>query len=442
MPWATRPSAKLTVSSPTRTAPSSNTTSPGSTPQVSAAAHTPFIAAAAPQLMQMDSWQELSNPRDLTKIFQTPEYAGWRSLRESEDSRYVGLAMPRFLARLPYGSKTDPVEEFDFEESLGEDHIHVNIAGYQLRRVRAGRVEEAMRVVVGKPYHQTPVFSDEIEYLSAIEEGEYVSAGQALARLDGERLRLEMLAAKANLEQARSELARNTDLHDRGLISAAAFDNLQFTLEALQATYELRKLEHGYATIRAPISGYVASREIKPGQHLSVDEVAFRITDTSELIAYLHIPQAELEKFSAGHTANVEVASMPKDEFPATITRISPTIDTRNGTFRATAVIDNADGELAPGMFGRFTIAWEEHQKALVIPAAALIGEDEESAVYVVSDDQVTRRTIETGIETDGMIEILGGLDEQDIVVVVGHSGLRDGSKVLASNNGPGSFTG
>lgn len=91
--------------------------------QISAAAHAPFIAGGDPGLMQMDSWQELSNPRDLTKIFQTPEYAPWRSLRESEDSRYIGLAMPRFLSRLPYGAKTDPVEEFDFEEDVeGADH--------------------------------------------------------------------------------------------------------------------------------------------------------------------------------------------------------------------------------------------------------------------------------------------------------------------------------
>ncbi|HQC71592.1 MAG TPA: type VI secretion system contractile sheath large subunit [Candidatus Competibacteraceae bacterium] len=91
--------------------------------QIAAASHTPFIAAAAPTAMQMDSWQELSNPRDLTKIFQTPEYAAWRSLRESEDSRYIGLAMPRFLARRPYGAKSDPVEEFDFEEEVeGAEH--------------------------------------------------------------------------------------------------------------------------------------------------------------------------------------------------------------------------------------------------------------------------------------------------------------------------------
>jgi len=84
--------------------------------QIAAAAHAPFITGSDPAVMQMDSWQELTNPRDLTKIFSTPEYAAWRSLRESEDSRYLGLAMPRFLARLPYGAKDDPIEEFDFEE--------------------------------------------------------------------------------------------------------------------------------------------------------------------------------------------------------------------------------------------------------------------------------------------------------------------------------------
>jgi type VI secretion system protein ImpC len=95
----------------------------GQMAQISAAAHTPFITGADPGVFQMESWQELSNPRDLTKIFQTPEYAAWKSLRESEDSRYIGLAMPRFLSRLPYGAKTDPVEEFDFEEETAAgDH--------------------------------------------------------------------------------------------------------------------------------------------------------------------------------------------------------------------------------------------------------------------------------------------------------------------------------
>ena len=87
--------------------------------KIAAASHAPFITGASPNLMQMESWQELANPRDLTKIFTTPEYAAWRSLRESEDSKYIGLAMPRFLSRMPYGAKTNPVEGFNFEEDVG-----------------------------------------------------------------------------------------------------------------------------------------------------------------------------------------------------------------------------------------------------------------------------------------------------------------------------------
>jgi type VI secretion system protein ImpC len=95
----------------------------GEMAKIAAAAHAPLITGANPTLFQMDSWSELANPRDLTKIFQTPEYAAWTSLRESEDSKYVGLAMPRFLGRLPYGAKTDPVEAFAFEEDTdGSDH--------------------------------------------------------------------------------------------------------------------------------------------------------------------------------------------------------------------------------------------------------------------------------------------------------------------------------
>lgn len=87
--------------------------------QISAAAHAPFIAAADPSMMNLDSWQDLANPRDLTKIFSTPEYAAWRSFRESDDSRYVALTLPRVLSRSPYGPETNPVETFSFTEDTG-----------------------------------------------------------------------------------------------------------------------------------------------------------------------------------------------------------------------------------------------------------------------------------------------------------------------------------
>lgn len=91
----------------------------GEMAKVAAAAHAPFITGADPSLMQFESWQELANPRDLTKITSTPEYAAWNSLRNSEDSKYLGLTMPRFLGRQPYGANSNPVEEFAFEENTG-----------------------------------------------------------------------------------------------------------------------------------------------------------------------------------------------------------------------------------------------------------------------------------------------------------------------------------
>jgi type VI secretion system protein ImpC len=91
--------------------------------QVAAAAHAPFVAAASAGLFNWDSYTELSGPRDLAKIFQGADYAKWRSFRESEDSRYVALALPHILMRLPYGKDNVPVESFAFEENVdGKDH--------------------------------------------------------------------------------------------------------------------------------------------------------------------------------------------------------------------------------------------------------------------------------------------------------------------------------
>jgi type VI secretion system protein ImpC len=98
--------------------------------KIGAAAHAPFIAAASPKLLGMESWQELSNPRDIAKQFDATDYAAWRSFRDSSDSRYMALTMPRFLGRPLYGAKTEPVEEFDFEEEVGsgehDRHLWVN----------------------------------------------------------------------------------------------------------------------------------------------------------------------------------------------------------------------------------------------------------------------------------------------------------------------------
>lgn len=83
---------------------------------VAAAAHAPFLAAASPDLLSLESFTQLGQPRDLSKVFDTTEYVKWQSFRQSEDSRYVGLTLPHILMRLPYGKETSPVEAFHYEE--------------------------------------------------------------------------------------------------------------------------------------------------------------------------------------------------------------------------------------------------------------------------------------------------------------------------------------
>jgi type VI secretion system protein ImpC len=149
----------------------------GEMAKVASSAHAPFIAAAGPTLMQMESWQELANPRDLIKIFTTPPYAAWRSLRESDNARYIGLTMPRFLARQPYGAKTNPVEDFNFEENTaGTGHSKytwANSAYLMATNINRSfkcygwcasiRGVEGGGIVEGLPTHTGPTDDDDVD---------------------------------------------------------------------------------------------------------------------------------------------------------------------------------------------------------------------------------------------------------------------------------------
>jgi membrane fusion protein (multidrug efflux system) len=265
------------------------------------------------------------------------------------------------------------------------------------------------------------------------EEGDSVAEGEILARLDGERLRIEVRQAKARLEMATREYARMGQLQKRGLVSTAAVEGLKYELDALKASYNLLRLEYGYTEIRAPIAGIVSSRDIKLGTHVNPGTLMFSLTDTARLVAYLLIPQSELSRIASGHEARVHVDALPGQEFRATIARISPTVDMQNGTFRATAYIDNEDGRLAPGMFSRFSIAWEKHSDALLVPKVAIVREDNDSVVYVVRDGTASRRAVILGIEANDHVQILDGLDGSEQIVVTGQGSLRDGISVLAS---------
>ncbi len=263
-----------------------------------------------------------------------------------------------------------------------------------------------------------------------VEEGQFVEAGQVLAVLDGDRLRLEMERSKAALDKLRSTYRRNVALHERGLVAEGAFENLRFEMAALEAAYQLARLEHDYTRVRAPISGVVAGRIINPGTTVQAGQVLFRVTNLDNLVAYVHVPQRALHRFQAGQEARLSMAAWPGEQFPATVTRVSPTIDPATGTFRVTLAVPSRQGRLRPGMSGKLDIVYEIHRDALMVPEDALLAEDAETAVFVVDGRIAHRRTVATGLTSDGRIEILSGLTAGESVVVVGQGGLSDGAAV------------
>ena len=267
-----------------------------------------------------------------------------------------------------------------------------------------------------------------------VEEGDDVRSGQVLARLDGDRLKLEVMQAEANLRKSQRDHERNLDLKERGLISAGDFEKIKYEMDALEATYNLARLEYSYTEIKAPIDGVISDRFVKVGNTIDVNQPTFHVTSLEPLIAYLHVPEREYRRIERGQVAVIEVDALQGSEFQASVARISPVVDPATGTFKITVEVSDPSRRLKPGMFGRVKIVYDMHAQALQIPRSAIIDEAGETSVFIVEDEKAVRRLITTGFSNNGQIEILEGLTGTEKIVIVGQAGLKDGSKVSIIN--------
>ena len=263
-----------------------------------------------------------------------------------------------------------------------------------------------------------------------VEEGDVVTSGQVLARLDGDRLRLNLAEIKARLDKLRQDHARNRELLARDLISQGDFEKIQYEMEALEASHDLAELELGYTEIRAPIDGVVSERFIKTGNTIDVQSPAFKVTSLEPLVSYLHVPEREYRRLRAGLTAEIAVDALPGVAFDGTVARISPVVDAGTGTFKLTVEVRDPSRRLKPGMFGRIRIESDRRENALKIPRNAIIEAGGSPHVYVVTEGIARRRSIDTGYVDGAQVEVLDGIDDGEQLVVVGHSNLKDGANV------------
>jgi|SRR5882672_1109024 len=263
-----------------------------------------------------------------------------------------------------------------------------------------------------------------------VEEGRAVRAGQVLARLDGDQLRLEAEKANVTLAKLERDYRRNVELHDKGLVSPGAFENLKYEVDAQRAASDLAKLQLSYTEIRAPIDGVIVERLVKVGNTIKPNDVLFRVTDLKPLIVYVHIPERELERLKPDQPAAIHVDAVPQHTFEGHVARISPVVDPQTATFKATIEVDDPSERLNPGMFARIGIVYERRDQALQIPRTAIVDDQGQTTVFIVENGKAQQRRIGVGLTNDGLVEVTDGLKGHEQVVVVGQGGLKTGNAV------------
>lgn len=268
-----------------------------------------------------------------------------------------------------------------------------------------------------------------------VEEGDDVVPGQVLATLDGDRLRLEVAQSEAQLQKLKRDYDRNVDLKDKSLISEGDFEKIRYEMEALEASHDMAKLELSYTEIRSPIKGVVSERFIKIGNTIDVNTPAFKVTSLEPLVSYLHVPEKEYRRLTPGQAASIRVDALPELSFEGIVARVSPVVDPATGTFKLTIEVSDDSRRLKPGMFGRISIVSDMHAQALQIPRNAIVEDGVAANVFVVTDNVVEKRIVQTGYAADGQVEILSGLDDGEVIVVVGQAGLKDGTSVSIIND-------
>ncbi len=263
-----------------------------------------------------------------------------------------------------------------------------------------------------------------------VEEGDYIKERQILAKLDDEKLLVQVEQAKATLQKLENVYKRNEELFSKSLISADEFQRTKYEYEHQKAVYDIAQLDLNYSSIRSPISGVVAERKIKVGNMVLPNQATFRVTSLDPLLAVLHVPERQMGKLQVGQLAKLSVDAIKGIEFFGNIKRISPVVDPGTGTVKVTVEVHDASRQLKPGMFARLNIIYDVRKNAMLVPKDAIMAEDKESAVYVVKDSLAFRQVVETGYVNTTHIEVLSGLAPQDTVVTTGKGSLKDSSKV------------
>lgn len=268
-----------------------------------------------------------------------------------------------------------------------------------------------------------------------VEEGDQVHKGQLLARVDAAHSRLQLREAEADLQRRKNDVDRGEKLLGRKLIAANVQDQAESDFAVRHADVNLARVRVEKSDIRAPFDGVVTRRWIKQGQLLAANDAVFDMANFADLRAELRVPERDAVAIAAGQTVNFTVDALGNRRFEAKVERVAPVVERDSGTVKVTVRVDNRDRSLRPGLFTRMDIAFLHVADAVLMPKAAVLGSRGAETAYVIEDGKAHIRTIRTGFDSGGRIQVIEGLAAGAEVVVIGQASLNDGALVEILHN-------
>jgi membrane fusion protein (multidrug efflux system) len=279
-----------------------------------------------------------------------------------------------------------------------------------------------------------PQTTGQVEALLA-EEGRIVKAGDPLLKIEDSELGLDAEESRVNYEQLQRNFSRSDDLFQRKLINKQDHETQKFQVDQARLRFERATLRHAYATVRAPFDGVIVSRETQVGARVAASTKVFSMVKLDDIVARVYVPGRYLQIVAVDQPAVVTSEFLPDRSFKGWVKRISPVIDPKSGTFKVTVgVRGDKPAELPPGLFVGVRIVTAIRENAVLVPKRALVYEGGERYVFTVTNEIASKRKLVAGFEEPQNIEAVSGIEPGAEVIVVGHSGLKDGASVRAVN--------
>lgn len=262
------------------------------------------------------------------------------------------------------------------------------------------------------------------------EEGNRVSTGAVLARLEDAELAVDLESARAALEAARSAFERAEQLREREVITLPEYERERTALAAAEALHRRLQTRVGYATVRSPISGVVTAKHVEAGDVVGAQTPLFEVADISTLVVPIGVSELDVGQLAAGDTVAVSLDAFPDRPFRGRIRRVFPAADPTTRLVPVEVAIE-AGSQARPGYLARIQLRLDARSDVLLVPASAILaGPGGEESAFVVEDGKAFRREVESGLVSKGRVEVVRGLRTGETVVVTGGSSLREGAQV------------